>query len=72
MGTGTVAGQVSLSGHAAHPAAPRIRRLQGSHMHTVQETDNLTKDSFQEREAIHISSLSVGKLRTGMLYGILK
>lgn len=30
------------------------------------------KGHFQEREAIHTSSLSVGKLRIGTFYGILK
>lgn len=41
-------------------------------MQTAEETDTLTKDGFQKREAIHTSSLSVGKWRTDTFYGALK
>lgn len=51
---------------------PKLQQLdEGSHAQTAQETASLTRDSFQEREAIH-TSVSVGKLRASMFYGILK
>lgn len=52
MGTrATVPGQVSLSGHAAHSAAAGSEGCREATVQTAQETDNLTKGSFQEREA---------------------
>lgn len=71
-GTGaTVPGQVTCLDMLA-PCSSWICWLQGKYVQTTEETDTLTKDGFQEQEAIHTSSLSVGKLRTDMFYGILK